>query len=339
MNLQKPNYVMAIPGNLDIGTVGLLSISTLGQIYANASIMNRGAISYTCNPGPTFSGTVTNQGGSIYLNGYRLFTLNGPGTGFAFNGGLVSVPNVNCDFNLLTDVSCDASSQHQAIFSGAGNIWLAAGSSTIRTFNLTDSATLPAGTSEMVVAPSFRQSGGTASLRKTGSGVLELTGINTYTGTNTIDAGTLLANSALATGYGSVIVTNTGTLGGTGIVLGAVSVYSGASLTPGLWASAGTLTVSNNVNLKTGSTFNVGLSGSGNGLLICSNLTLAGYVSPTPLPGYTMPYSGAWTIATVLGAGTIDKTGATTPPGYTLKVTGSNLILNKPSTGMTCFFK
>ena len=343
LNLSKPNNVIAIPGNVDIGTYGWVNVNYNEQIANTASVMNRGTIYFNVNgsPNQTFSNVFTNQGGTIREASAGNITLNASGTGFAFNGGLCTVIYSGIYIRLLTDVSYDASTAQQAIFSGLGSIYLADGASATRTFNVADSTTMSEAYSEMVAGLPFAQNGGgvVANLHKTGSGVLEMTAMHTYTGTNTIDAGTLLANSARSTGYGVVIVTNSGTLGGTGIVLGAVSVYSGASLMPGVSASAGTLTVSNNVNLKSGATFNVDMASGGNSLLICSNLTLAGYVTPNPLPGYTIPYSGTWTIATVLGSGTIDKTGATTPSGYILKVTGANLILSKPSTGTICFWK
>ena len=340
LSLSKVNNVIAIPGNVDIGTYGWVSVNANEQITNTASVMNRGTIYFNVNgaPNQTFNNVFTNQGGTINSASVGSVTLNAPGTGLAFNGGLCTVTSGN-HIRLLTDVGYDASAAQQAIFSGLGSIYLADGASATRTFNVADSATMSEANSEMVAGMPFVQNGGgvVASLHKTGSGVLEMTAMHTYTGTNTIDAGTLLANSARSTGYGSVIVTNSGTLGGTGIVLGAVSVYSGASLMPGLAASVGTLAVSNNVNLKAGSTFNVGLSSSGNGLLVCSNLTLTGYVSPYALNGYNPPFGASWTIATVLGAGTIDKTGATTAPGYTLKLTGSNLILNKSALSSVFF--
>ena len=339
LQLSKPSNVIAIPGNVDIGSYGVLSVTANEQITNTASVVNRGIFqaSYTVNQ--TFNNAFTNQGGTIRTWSSGI-SFNGPGTGFAFNGGLVSFIG-DYTMRFLTDVGYDASSSQQAIFSVPGSVYLADGASATRTFTVADSTTLPAGASEMVVGMPFQQNGAgvVANLRKTGSGVLEMTARHTYTGTNMIDAGTLLANSARSTGYGSVIVTNSGTLGGTGIVLGAVSVYSGASLAPGLsGASVGTLTVSNNVNLKAGSTFIVDLTSSNNDLLICSNLMIAGYVSPSLQDGYR-PFAVQWTIATVLGAGTIDKTGATTAPGYTLGVNGSSLILSRPSAGTTCFLK
>jgi autotransporter-associated beta strand protein len=52
-------------------------------------------------------------------------------------------------------------------------------------------------------------------LRKVGAGTLKLTGINTYTGTTQVDAGTLVVNGVLA---GDVVVGSGATLGGSGVL-------------------------------------------------------------------------------------------------------------------------
>ena len=76
------------------------------------------------------------------------------------------------------------------------------------------------------------------SLTKIGNGKLTLSKANTYTGGTTVSKGTLLVTNRTgsATGTGAVQV-NKGTLGGTGIITGAVTVgtgrSSGAVLLPG----------------------------------------------------------------------------------------------------------
>jgi|GEM_PF-1825173 len=80
----------------------------------------------------------------------------------------------------------------------------------------------------------------TGGLRKVGSGILNLTGINTYTGDTNIDAGTLLANGVLASP--NIHVNAAGVLGGSGLVQG--NVFNGGIVSPG--NSVGTLTINGN---------------------------------------------------------------------------------------------
>lgn len=94
-----------------------------------------------------------------------------------------------------------------------------------------------------------------AALTKTSTGVLTLSGNNTYTGDTVINGGKLLANSPSpnsATGSGSVTVNDTGTLGGSGNIAGAVTINTGGTLAPG--NSIGTLSIASPLTLGTGGT-------------------------------------------------------------------------------------
>ena len=76
---------------------------------------------------------------------------------------------------------------------------------------------------------------GNGTVTQNGGGTLTLNKANTYSGGTTVNAGTLLVRntSGSATGTGAVTVKYGGTLGGTGIITGAVTVYGGSVVSPG----------------------------------------------------------------------------------------------------------
>ena len=93
---------------------------------------------------------------------------------------------------------------------------------------------------------------GVTSLIKVGTGTLILSGTNSYSGGTTISGGILLVNNTNASGTGTVTVNSGGTLGGTGIIPGGVTVNSSGGFAPG--NPLGILTISNNLTLAAGST-------------------------------------------------------------------------------------
>ncbi|WP_404924865.1 autotransporter-associated beta strand repeat-containing protein [Mesorhizobium sp. ORM16] len=91
---------------------------------------------------------------------------------------------------------------------------------------------------------------GTGSLNKLGTGTTTLTGNNTYAGATNVTAGTLLVDGNQSGATGPTNVSASGTLGGTGIIGGSVTVADGGTLSPGDAGNApGTLTINGNLAL------------------------------------------------------------------------------------------
>lgn len=98
-------------------------------------------------------------------------------------------------------------------------------------------------------------SGNDGSLVKIGDGTLTLTGDNTYTGTTDVNEGVLLVNGNQSAATGQVTVKSGATLGGNGIIGGAVDVLDDGHITAGAAINSvgklttGSLTLSDNAQL------------------------------------------------------------------------------------------
>jgi len=170
---------------------------------------------------------VTGSGSSLStgLGNTTIIGYSGQGTLTVANGGIATAPQGALQIGLvpgssgILNIGGFGANDTAGTVSAPG-IAFGSGSGTIN-FNQADTATLSA-----VIS-------GTGSVNQFGSGTTILTGQNTFAGTTTVTAGTLLANSGSALGTSTVVVTDGGTLGGSGGIAGATTIASGGALIPG----------------------------------------------------------------------------------------------------------
>jgi autotransporter-associated beta strand protein len=133
---------------------------------------------------------------------------------------------------------------------------------------------------------------GAVAISKTGTNTQTLAGINTYSGTTTINQGALVVNGQIGLGgAGSMVTVTGGSLGGAGTINAPVTVPAGGTLAPGVGASVTTtLTISSSVTLGGTTLMNL------NKDLATNDLVL--------LTSGTVNYGGVLAVSTNLMAGT-----------------------------------
>ncbi|MEI6605367.1 MAG: autotransporter-associated beta strand repeat-containing protein [Verrucomicrobiota bacterium] len=296
-------------GSVTLGSGATLEFDRINE--SNALILNGGTLSSTNGWGAVWSGPISGPGALVKTGAWPL-TLSGTNT----YTGLTTVTTGQLFLTkpaaLYDAVETSWTSANISVASGASLVFSVGGASDFTTTQvatlLTNLSTvnnngLKAGstfgldttnaTSTVIIGTSIADStgsgGGALGILKLGTGTLELTGANSYTGTTTISGGTLAINNpvphtlALITGGGNLVKAGTSTL-----TLNGVSGYTGATT-----ISEGTLAINTTVAQTLAA-----IAGAG-------NLTKSG--------------------TSTLTLGTNTYTGDTTVSGGTLIVNGSSL--------------
>jgi autotransporter-associated beta strand protein len=176
----------------DLAVSGSSATTFSGAISGSGTLIKSGNGTVTLSGANTFSGAVTIQGGTVALA--NATALNGNAINFASNAVTGTTLRLAGNSTTVTNLSGSTA---------AGRVENASNSAATLTVN-SSSDTIFAGTL------ADGTGGGALSLSKLGNGALSLTGSNSYTGTTTVNAGTLrVENGSLGSG---AITLNSGNL-------------------------------------------------------------------------------------------------------------------------------
>ncbi len=186
-------------GAIALATNTTLAAGTSGLVLANSiqtagnGIINQGATgSFTLNGQISGPGSISTVNfGNLVLNGNNLFTNLGIGNG-----------TVTVGTNTAAGIGAIALATNTTLAAGANNLTLA---NSIQTAGI---GTIDTAANTMTLTGIIS---GAGNITKTGSGLLNLTSANIYTGGTVINAGTIGFSTATSMGTGSITV-NSGTL-------------------------------------------------------------------------------------------------------------------------------
>src|SRR5437667_69851 len=296
------------------GTLMLSGANT----YSGATTVSAGVLDVQNNTalGATAGATTVAGGAALQLEGSGLVvaepvTLNG--TGIAGGGALRQVANTNTWSGAITLGSA------ARVNADAGTLTVSGGI-TNGGFLLTVGGAGNTTVSTTVIS-------GTGGLTKDGTGTVTLSANNTYTGTTTVSAGTLLVNGSQSS---SAVSLNGGTLGGTGTVGAITSTGSGGSVAPGVGVG---ILASGNVDWSSGSPGFVGQLNGTKAVTGCDQLNVTGSVNLggatlSGTLGFSPPNGTSFTIINNDGGDAVIGTFAGLPEGSTVVLSGQSLQIS-----------
>lgn len=212
-----------------------------------------------------FDANVTAGSATLTLNGGALYLGSG---GIVKNGAATLATNLNFSSGTL-GAKADWSTALNINLPTNGNVNIKAADATDAPFNISLNSIV----------------GGAGGFTKTGAGRLTLdgAGTHTYTGTTTVNGGTLRVTSTLGTATNGVVINSTGTLAGTGTINRPIALNNGGTVSPAGFASLGTLTGTSLAWNGGGAlAFDLGANGTSD------QLTLAGALAKGTDTGWTL---------------------------------------------------
>jgi uncharacterized repeat protein (TIGR01451 family) len=314
----------ATPGKIVFAGGTLRSTATF-TLAANRGISLTGPGTISTDPATTLTyGGIIAGAGSLAKAGTGTLLLSGVNTytgATTISAGTLRLGTTNSIGSASAVTVAAGATFDLGGFSDA--IGSLAGAGTV-TSGVVGAVTLTAGGNNTTTGFSgvIQNGSGTVALTKTGTGTFTLSGANTYSGTTTVNAGTLLVTGAQPT---SAVSITGGTLGGTGTVGAITSAAAGSSVSPGI-AGPGTLN-SGNVNWSSGApSFVVQVNGTtaGSGydqLNVTGTVSLTG-ASLSGTMGFTPPTGATFVLINNDGADAIVGTFAGLAEGATVTFSG-----------------
>lgn len=226
-------------GPLNVDTSSTTSSDGIVRIAHPAALANaRSPISIRNNNGGSSTLQLSGVAGDITLPQY--IALN------ARSSSVAAIENLSGTNTIAGGITINVGGSQYWLQSDAGQLNLGGSVSSAAT----GSRTLTfMGNGNFSVPGSIQNGVATIGIVKTGSGALNLSGVQTYTGPTAVSNGTLVVSGTL--GASPVTVYSGATLSGAGVIKGSVSIFPGATLAPGPTGSAsiGTLTINNSLTL------------------------------------------------------------------------------------------
>jgi autotransporter-associated beta strand protein len=253
----SPNSAFTVNATLDLNGFS----NSIGSLAGTGTVVSNSATATLTvgggNTNTTFTGVLQNGAGVLALTkiGTGTFTLTGTNTytgGTTISAGTLQLGNGGTAGSIVGDV--------------------------------VDNGTLAFDRSDSVTFGGIIS--GTGELVKLGTGTLILPNKNTYTGTTTVNNGSLIVNGSIASTQ--TVVDSGGFLGGHGTIGGNL-VNNGVV---GQVNSPGTLTVVGNYTQSAGGTLRIGVGGAASGqsdlLAAGGHVTLGGALQLVSLGGFTL---------------------------------------------------
>ena len=305
------------------GTITLAGTTTIqsdaGSLTLNAANSitgtNRALVIEGLGNG-TINGTITTGTGTVTKNDTGIWTLSGVNTftgATTINAGVLSVATIG-NGGVAGNLGAATSAAANLVLGGGTLQYTGATATTNRSYTLTAGTTSSIEVTANTLTISGASTATNGSLTKLGAGTLILSGTNLFTGTTTVNAGTLQYGIANALASGPVVlnggVLSTGATSGFSDTAGTLALTSNSTIALGTGIHSLNFATSNAVGWTTGTMLTItGWTGPDNGATGTAGKIFVGSnssgLTPTQLSQIQFFLGGIYIPAIILSTGEV----------------------------------